>query len=77
MNAASEAWNDSFSSSYSENSDGMKQAAAASPFELPPLENAQESNTASASGMMSRSIQRSVMIFGYILISTRMMFILF
>ncbi|KAF3323684.1 chitinase-3-like protein 2 [Carex littledalei] len=71
---ASEAWNDSFSSSYSENSDGMKQAAAASPFELPPLENAQESNTASG---MSRSIQRSVMIFGYILISSRMMFILF
>lgn len=73
-NAASEAWNDSFSSSYSENSDGMKQAAAASPFELPPLENAQESNAASG---MSRSIQRSVMIVGYILISSRMMFILF
>lgn len=73
-NAASEAWNDSLSSSYSENSDGMKQAAAASPFELPPLENAQESNTASG---ISRSIQRSVMIVGYILISSQMMFILF
>lgn len=72
-NAASEAWDESFSSSYSENSDGLKQTAAAAPFELPPLENAPASNTVNG---MSKSIQWSALIVGYILLSSRMSSIL-
>jgi hypothetical protein len=68
-NAALEAWDESFSSFHSESSDGLNQATAAPPFELPPIENAPASNTENG---MSDSIHWSVMIVGYILFSSSM-----